>query len=299
MSKPEGDITDLIEFLKQVDRLNDSEWEKTLSDRKIEELHHSDIMHNPSGDSCIDSEALEKKTASRKFYSANRMVKAYTYEWTKKNCKDKIVLDLACGSGELSELIAQQGARLVVGLDLSPLSINNNRKRMEKNGVKNCIFIQGDCEHMDLPNEFADVVICSGMLHHVDLSFALPEIRRVLKQNGRVFALEALNYNPIIKLYRALTPSQRTHWESSHILSMKEVEFAMHFFDLEYVRFWQLATIPVGFLKGTFLFRPALVLAEALDRLLLKIPYIKYLAWIFSFELKKKNEDFKKVRGLY
>jgi len=75
--------------------------------------------------------------------------------------------------------------------------------------------------------------MCAGMLHHVELSYAFPELRRVLKPGGRILAAEALNYNPAIKLYRNLTPSLRTAWEKDHILSLKDVRFAQRFFQLQ------------------------------------------------------------------
>ena len=37
---------------------------------------------------------------------------------------------------------------------------------------------QGDCENTGLPNTCVDVILCCGMLHHLDLSYAFPEIRR-------------------------------------------------------------------------------------------------------------------------
>ena len=44
--------------------------------------------------------------------------------------------------------------------------------------------------------------MCCGMLHHLDLSYAFPELRRILSLEGKILAIEALDYNPIIKLYR-------------------------------------------------------------------------------------------------
>lgn len=47
-------------------------------------------------------------------------------------------------------------------------------------------------------------------------------LRRILKPNGVILAVEALDYNPMIKLYRIMTPEMRTEWEKAHILSYKD-----------------------------------------------------------------------------
>ena len=44
-----------------------------------------------------------------------------------------------------------------------------------------------------------------------------------------VLGVEALDYNPLIKLYRQLTPDMRTEWEKAHILSLKDLRFAQKF----------------------------------------------------------------------
>ena len=136
-----------------------------------------------------------------------------------------------------------------------------------------------------MPDASIDRILCSGMLHHVDLSYALPEMRRILKPGGKILAVEALDYNPAIKLYRMLTPDMRTEWEKAHILSLKDLKFASRFFEIENIKFWHV----LGYISGKipFLF-PFL---DKLDLILEKIPYIQRMAWIFTFELVKKTED--------
>lgn len=127
-----------------------------------------------------------------------------------------------------------------------------------------------------------DVIICSGMLHHLDLSFAFPELARILAADGRLLAVEALDYNPLIKLYRNLTPDMRTEWEKAHILSLKDVRLAQEFFRLGEVRYWHILSIAGGKV-------PALLpMLNAIDRVVTRIPGIQLLAWIFTFELRSK-----------
>ncbi|HLA71096.1 MAG TPA: methyltransferase domain-containing protein, partial [Steroidobacteraceae bacterium] len=136
-------------------------------------------------------------------------------------------------------------------------------------------------ENTQLPSDSIDVVMCNGMLHHLDLSYAFPELRRVMAPGGRLLAVEALDYNPLIKLYRMLTPAMRTKWEAAHILSLKDVRFARRFFEVRDVRYWHVLA-PLGANV-----RPLFPLFDALDGALTHIPLVKLLAWIFTFELHK------------
>ena len=177
---------------------------------------------------------------------------------------------------------AKAGACLSLGFDISSVSVKNAHNLAIEQGVTEGIrFFQADAENTKLPDNSIDVIICSGMLHHLDLSYAFPELRRILKPGGKILAVEALNYNPAIKLYRMLTPSMRTDWEKAHILDLGDVRFASRFFTIKEVRYWHV----VGYLGGKI---PWLFpIADVSDRALEKIPYIQRMAWIFTFVLER------------
>ena len=117
-----------------------------------------------------------------------------------------------------------------------------------------------------------------------------PSCGESCKPGGRCLAVEALNYNPLIKLYRWLTPAMRTEWETSHILSMKDVRFARWFFAVQNVHCWHLCSIGAGILARTPLFDPALKVANWIDALLLGVYPLKLLGWIITFEMVKQPE---------
>jgi hypothetical protein len=99
---------------------------------------------------------------------------------------------------------------------------------------------------------------------------------------GKAFAFEALDYNPAIKLYRRLTPAMRTDWEKKHILSLADVDFARRFFDVENVKFWHITSILGPHASA------ALPLLNSVDSLLTRIPGVRLMAWMFTFELVKR-----------
>ena len=194
-------------------------------------------------------------------------------------------LDYACGDGGSAIRAAKAGASLAIGIDISPVSIQNARRDAAAAGVsENTFFVQADCENTRLPDVSVDRIICSGMLHHLDLSYAFPELRRILAPNGKILAVEALDYNPAIKLYRMRTPEMRTEWEKAHILSLKDVQFARHFFDTGEIRYWHITGILAPHLK------PVAPILHMLDGVLTKIPFIQLMSWIFTFELLKRPD---------
>jgi ubiquinone/menaquinone biosynthesis C-methylase UbiE len=99
-------------------------------------------------------------------------------------------------------------------------------------------FLQGDCERTEFPDSCIDVVVCAGMLHHIDLSNAFPELRRIMKPGAVAIANEGLNYNPLIKWYRNRTPNLRTKFEKDHILTNEDLRFAGRFFEVRDVKYW-------------------------------------------------------------
>lgn len=280
----------LNEVIDDIDKIKDSEWVSTLNSRKIKELefHDRDRTHQQSDnqvDEKTEGDTFEKFYSNKKYYKIVNRSNSFVQNWIKKESKNNIFLDYACGNGVNARIAAASGASLSLGFDISGVSIKNSIKFAKEEKLENIRFFQADAENTKLPNNSIDRIICSGMLHHLDLSYALPELRRILKPGGKILAVEALDYNPIIKLYRMLTPSMRTEWEKAHILSLKDINFAKYFFKVDNIKYWHV----VGYAAGKFPFLSRFL--EVMDRVLEKIPYIQRMSWIFTFELIKNSEN--------
>lgn len=280
-------IQELIAAVDRIDGINDREWKATLNERKLKELefHDRDRDKSLQNELAKDPAEFDAMYGNRKYYKTVRRSNAFTQEWMQKNTKGKVFLDYACGNGNNAILAAEAGALLSLGFDISPVSVANARGEAESKNLQNIRFFQADAENTKLPDASIDTILCSGMLHHLDLSYAFPEMRRILKPGGKILAVEALDINPLIKLYRMRTPKMRTAFEAKHILSLNEVKFGERFFELQEIRYWHV----VGYVAGKFpkLMKPL----EFVDNYLERIPYVQRLAWIFTFELEKRQED--------
>jgi len=275
----------LASLIDQIDCIDDGEWIDSLNSRKLSELafHNRDRDRSFIKEARSNSDSYERFYGNKKYYQATFRSKLYVDTWMSENVRGKIFLDYACGNGANAIAAAKLGASYSLGLDISNVSIQNCRQVASEAGLQNVRFFQADAENTQLPDNCIDIIVCSGMLHHLDLSYALPELRRILKPGGKILAIEALDYNPVIKIYRSITPDMRTDWEKAHILSLKDVEFISRFFSVHSMRFWHVT----GYVGGKFPF--LLPLADRIDQLLEKIPYLNRMAWIFTFVLSKPD----------
>lgn len=96
------------------------------------------------------------------------------------------VLDLGCGNGEVSLLIAKK-AKKVIGIDIAEQAIKQAKKNQRKAKINNCCFIQGDIEKIKLASQ-ADFILALGIFEHItNLDVILKKISLQLKPAGRLY----------------------------------------------------------------------------------------------------------------
>ena len=284
----EGPRQKLSEALEHLRTRTSADFSVTLDERKRQErlwANFSRDMNSPH----VSGKTQEQERGNAKWYATTQLSLEYRDAWLLERVPGKVFLDYACGAGLETLKAARMGAALAIGLDVSNVSIANATEAARREGLSDrCVFIEGDCEATGLPDESVDTVLCSYMLHHLDLTHAYPELHRILKPGGSILACEALNYNPVAKLYRRFTPEMRTEWEKEHILSLKHVRAAKQYFNVGSIRYWHL-TSPLGaFLrKVPAVFNPVMRVLNGVDRVVLKVPGLQLMAWQFSFELFK------------
>lgn len=235
---------------------------------------------------------LEYYTSNKKWYSVVKSSRKFVEKWLIEKVKNKRVLDYCCGNGDMSIKIAKMGADEVVGIDISDVSIENCKNLAINEGVEEKIrFFVMDAENMEFNNNSFDIVLESGVLHHLNLEKAYSEIARVLKIDGKAICIEALGHNKIIHLYRKLTPHLRTKWEAEHILCKKDIYLATCYFErVEILGFFHLAVLAGVPLRNLPIFRFILSALELVDSILLKLPVIKWQAWQVVFVLSNPKK---------
>ena len=237
----------------------------------------------------LQKDDFEKKYPNKTFYSIIGTSAAYWKGWLKENSKGRRVLDYCCGLGNTSAEVASYGA-LVDAIDISSEEIETAKETARERGVdKNITFHVMDAEHTDFDDNTFDIIVCCGVLHHLDLDAAYKELARVLKPDGCVLAVEALAHNPIIHYYRKMTPRLRTAWEVDHILTVPKIQKASKYFDDINIRFFHLFGIAAIPFRKWFFFKPLLAVLDTVDSIVLKIPFVNRMAWqgIIFYRWKK------------
>ncbi|MEX0885540.1 MAG: bifunctional demethylmenaquinone methyltransferase/2-methoxy-6-polyprenyl-1,4-benzoquinol methylase UbiE [Phycisphaeraceae bacterium] len=100
------------------------------------------------------------------------------------------ILDVACGTGDLSLAFVDGGARRVIGSDftVNMLRVAQAKRRDTDTGLA---YHAGDAMRLPLPDASVDVVsIAFGIRNVADPRRALAEFHRVLRPGGRLIILE-------------------------------------------------------------------------------------------------------------
>jgi len=95
--------------------------------------------------------------------------------------KNKIVLDIASGSGYGSSLLSEN-ASFVYGVDNDKQSIDYSKRNYKKSNIE---FRLGTAENIPLKDSSVDAVVSFETIEHIeDFNLFLKEIKRVLKKDG-------------------------------------------------------------------------------------------------------------------
>ena len=130
----------------------------------------------------IKSKDFFNKIGNKKYGNSEKIDKLIL-----RHLKDKgeiMILDIGCGTGRILKKIKIVNSKMTgVGLDISEevISIATRDKR---DGLE---FLRGDSENLPFKNNSFDYILCVNSFHHYsETSKVVSEMRRVLKESGKV-----------------------------------------------------------------------------------------------------------------
>jgi len=122
--------------------------------------------------------------------------------------KVKIMLDVACGTGDFAIMAGQHGIPMVYGIDISDKMLTIGKEKIAVLKLHETIRLQqGDSESIDFADETFDAVtVAFGVRNFEHLDKGLKEMHRVLKKNGQMVVLEfsmprSFPMKPLYSLY--------------------------------------------------------------------------------------------------
>jgi len=135
--------------------------------------------------------------------------------------ENSIILDVGCGTGQTSAYMAEKYNCKITCLDNNEMMLEKAKKRFQMKNLPIETRL-GSVESLPFGEKSFDLILSESVAAFTDVSQTLPELRRVLKPNGVLLAIEMVleeplpqeELIPIIEFYeipRILTESE---WNS-------------------------------------------------------------------------------------
>ncbi|SDM10122.1 Ubiquinone/menaquinone biosynthesis C-methylase UbiE [Halogranum gelatinilyticum] len=155
--------------------------------------------------------------------------------------EDKDVLEIACGTGRFTVMLAERGAN-IVGLDISSAMMAQGRQKAKSAGVSELVeFMRGDAARLPFPDDHFDAVFAMRFFHLADTPAKfLAEMCRVSKD--QVF-FDTFNRYSTRSVYTWLLPM------GSRLYSRSEVEGLLSGAGLELIGDAHDFVLPFGFYR--------------------------------------------------
>ena len=210
------------------------------------------------------------------FYKAIYNSNEDFFNFLQLNAPNSEILDYGCGAGNSLEKVIHYKPKKITGIDISEVSIQKAKSKIASSQI--AVELEVDnCEKTKFKNNRFDIIYGTGILHHLNLKACLDEIERILKPGGKFVFIEPLGTNPVINLYRKLTPKSRSVDE--HPLVNNDFKLIQNKFskiNIKYYGFLTLIFFPFyRSLKNSFIFK----VLKNLDQYLFKINFFKKFAW--------------------
>jgi ubiquinone/menaquinone biosynthesis C-methylase UbiE len=154
---------------------------------------------------------------------------------------DLDVLEIACGTGRFTALLADRGAN-IVGLDISAAMLSQGREKARDAGVADHIeFLRGDAARLPFPDDHFDAVFAMRFFHLAETPTKfLAEMARVSKD---IVFFDTFNGRSARVVYNWLLPM------GSHLYSREQVDRLLDDAGLRLVNAEHDFLLPYGFYR--------------------------------------------------
>ncbi len=134
--------------------------------------------------------------------------------------EDKQILEIACGTGRFTAMLAERGAD-IIGLDISGPMLQQGRERAQSAGVADHLeYMRGDAGRLPFPDDHFDVVFAMRFFHLADTPEEfLQEMCRVSKD--QIF-FDTFNRYSTRSLYNWALPMGSRLYSGSEVHSLLE-----------------------------------------------------------------------------
>lgn len=230
---------------------------------------------------------LQKKKKGRFegiFYKALYNSNEDFFKYLEKNVKDLDVLDYGCGIGSSMEKVINYNPKKITGIDISEVSIQKAISKL-KDAKINIECLVENCENTKIDSNSFDIVYGTGILHHLQLDKSLNEIYRLLKHSGTLAFIEPLGTNPLINIYRKLTPNSRS--KDEHPLIKQDFDYMLLKFKEMKINYYGFLTLVFFPFYGSPATSSFFKLLSKLDQYLFKFKFFKQMAWSVLITAKK------------
>jgi len=155
---------------------------------------------------------LKVRTSEKRVYSDEELIQLpylrghqHAHEWELRNKSAQRVLkyfaskskehllDLGCGNGWFSQLLARNTAMEIIGMDVNKMELEQAARVFKQNNLK---FVYGDVFKTFFPTAlFNFITVNAAIQYFPDLSEILKRLLKLLKRDGEIHLIDSPFYN--------------------------------------------------------------------------------------------------------
>ena len=236
-------------------------------------------------------EQVDPRKKVKKYYTVVQGTKARYRSKIIELCQGKRVLEIGCGRCGTTRVWHNNGAAHVTGIDISSEGIKKAKASAREKNLP-IDYFDMNAEEMTFEDNSFDIIVGTGVIHHLDLETIYKEMSRLLTDDGHAIFEEPLAHNPIVNIYRFFTPKLRTPDE--HPLKMGDIKMAQAYFHNVVPEYYHMLSLGAFPFRNTRYFEKIMKALNSADQLLFRaFPFLKRYAWVTLLHFSKPKKTSK------